>query len=95
MGHPKPTGPPKGASTLPRPEGAQTLQHPGGARLTREEQGRESPLGEDGKLARSASERGGAHRLRRRGVLPQERQNLRAEPPASFHLCTSPNFKIS
>ena len=66
MGHPKPTGPPKGASTLPRPEGAQTLQHLGGARLTREEQGRESPLGEDGKLARSASERGGAHRLRRR-----------------------------
>ena len=49
--------PPKGANDAPKPEGAQKLLHPGGARLTREEQGRESPLGEDGELARSASER--------------------------------------
>ena len=75
-----------GRNSATGPESAKRLQLTSGARLTREKQGRQAPLRENGELARSASEHGGAQRLLRRRVLPQERQNLRAKPPASLHL---------
>ena len=75
---------PRGAQLRPSPSSAGGLRR-ARARLSREEQGRETLLGDDGDLAQRASQRSGTLRLRDGRVLPQERQHLRPEPAAGFH----------
>ena len=83
----KPAGPPAGTRTAPALAGGPQLRRPRRhrARLSREEQRGKALLGDDGQLARRSGQSGRAERLLRGGVLPQERQNLRAEPAASLH----------
>ena len=59
--------------------------HRGGPRLSREQQGRETLLGDDGNIVQRAGQHGRAARLLRRRVLLQERQHLRPKPAAGLH----------
>ena len=59
--------------------------HSSRAWLSREERGRKAPLGDDGDLARRASQHGRAERLFRRCVLAHKRHDLRPEPAAGLH----------
>ena len=96
QGGQRPTGSPTRGSEATGPEGGRAgRDHCGlrsfGTRLSREEKGCEATLGHDRDVPRGASEHCGATWFVRGCVLPQERQNLRAKPPASLR--TAPNSK--